>query len=83
MKLKKIVPKKILQNWLLIFLEQVNYFQIINTSNSKQRKSNKKKSKIIDFSPRFSSIFNNIILANNQKLMIFDGCSILFQTLLL
>ena len=59
-------------------------FQIINTSNSQKKKLNSKKYIIENFSSYNRSIFNNIILSNNQKLMIFDGCNkILFQTLLL
>ena len=59
-------------------------FQTINVNNFKKEKKRNKRLIINDFSSYNNSNFDNIILSNNHKLMIFDGCdSILFQTLLL
>ena len=59
-------------------------FETINVNNFKKEKKRNKRLIINDFSSYNNSNFDNIILSNNHKLMIFDGCeSILFQTLLL
>ena len=59
-------------------------FQTINVNNFKKEKKRNKRLIINDFSSYNNSNFDNIILSNNHKLMIFEGCnSLLFQTLLL
>ena len=59
-------------------------FQIINVSKFQKKKKKNKINIIDDLSSFNNSNFENIILSNKNKLMIFDGCdSILFQTLLL
>ena len=59
-------------------------FQIENTNNFMKKKIKDKKYIINDFTSNNIQNFNNIILSNNYKLMIFEGCNdILFKTLLL
>ena len=73
-------PNKLSTN----FLGSCIAFEIKSISGSQQKKLKHKKDIIEDFSNYDSSYFNNLILSNNRKLMIFDGCNnMLFQTLLL
>ena len=73
-------PNKLSTN----FLGSCIAFEIKSISGSQQKKLKHKKDIIEDFSTYDSSYFNNLILSNNRKLMIFDGCNnMLFQTLLL